>query len=118
MRWYLLASRAMRMPYTTLRGAPAETEAYPVDIGFLRLEAIVQMPNPLAHLIEQAGRLQRRRAGFYGKFIPVLFCSAWCSKPAGKRVAALFLKRCIVAARMYPTYFAVYIALANNRGIT
>ena len=37
---------------------------------FNDVEAIVHTPNPLAHLIEQAGGLQGRGTGFHGKFIP------------------------------------------------
>lgn len=39
-------------------------------VTFNDVEAIVQMPNPIAYLIEQAGGLKRRGAGFHGEFIP------------------------------------------------
>ena len=54
MRCYLSIAHVIRMWHATLRGAPADKEAYPVDIGFFRLEAIVQISNPLSHLVEQA----------------------------------------------------------------
>ena len=40
-------------------------------VTFNDVEAIVHIPNPLAHLIEQAGGLQGRGTGFHGKFISV-----------------------------------------------
>ena len=39
-RCYLSIAHVIRMWHATLRGAPADKEAYPVDIGFLRLAAI------------------------------------------------------------------------------
>jgi hypothetical protein len=50
-------------------------------------------------------------AGFDEKFIPVYLHSALVGKPTGKRVARLFLKRCIVTPRMYQPCFAVYVEL-------
>jgi hypothetical protein len=73
--------------------------------------AIVQASNQLAHLIKQAGRLQRRRTGFHGKFIPVYLSSIRTAKPTGKRVSLFFQKRCIGTRRMYRPGFAVYITL-------
>ena len=46
-------------------------KACSVQVDFFGLKAIVQVSNPLAHLIEQASGLQRRSAGFHEKFIPV-----------------------------------------------
>ena len=40
-----------------MRSTPADEKAYLVQVGFFGLQAIVQILNPLAHLIEQAGRL-------------------------------------------------------------
>ena len=40
-RCYLSIVHVIRMWHATLRGAPADKEAYPVDIGPLCLEAIV-----------------------------------------------------------------------------
>ena len=40
------------------------------NIIFNDVEAIVHISNLLAHLIDQAGGLQGRGAGFHGKFIP------------------------------------------------
>ena len=39
-------------------------------VTFNDVEAIVHIPNPLAHLIDQAGGLQGRGTGFHDKFIP------------------------------------------------
>ena len=38
-------------------------------VSFIGFEAIVQIPNPLTHLIELAGGLQERGTGFHEKFI-------------------------------------------------
>ena len=40
------------------------------NVIFNDVEAIVRIPNPLSHLMEQAGGRQERGAGFHGKFIP------------------------------------------------
>ena len=90
---------------------PADEKAYPIQVGLFRLEAIVHVPNPLSHLIEQAGRLQWRRTGFHGKFIPVDLSSIRAAKPTGKRVALFFQKRCIGARRMYRLGLPGYITL-------
>jgi hypothetical protein len=42
-----------------------------IEVILLCFEAIVLIPNLLAHLIKQAGGLQGRSTGFYGQFIPV-----------------------------------------------
>ena len=39
-------------------------------VTFNNVEAIVHIPNPLAHLVEQAGGVQGRDTGFHGEFIP------------------------------------------------
>ena len=40
------------------------------NVIFNDVEAIVHMPNPLAHPIERAGGRQERGTGVHGKFIP------------------------------------------------
>jgi len=40
------------------------------NVMFNDVGAIVHIPNPLAHQVEQAGELQGRGIGFHGKFIP------------------------------------------------
>jgi hypothetical protein len=50
---------------------PANEKTYPIKVSLFSLEAIVLITNPLLHLIEQAGRFQRRSAGFHEKFMPV-----------------------------------------------
>jgi hypothetical protein len=47
---------------------PANEKPHPVKVNFLGAEAIVHVPDTLAHLIQQAGGLQWRGAGFHGKF--------------------------------------------------
>ena len=94
-----------------LGSAPADEKADPIQIGLFRLQAIVQIPNPLSHLIEQAGRLQWRRTGFHGKFIPVYLSSISTAKPADKRVAEFSPKRCIGTRRMYRPSLPGYITL-------
>lgn len=53
------------------RPVPAYEKSYPIDVVFFGVEAIVKVANALAHLIQQAGRLQWRRAGFHNSFITV-----------------------------------------------
>jgi hypothetical protein len=43
---------------------PADEKSLKVQIGLLGLEAIVQVPDPLPNLIEKAGRVKNRCAGF------------------------------------------------------
>ena len=50
-----------------LRSAPADEKTDPIEVSFLGFEAIVEIPNPLAHLIEQAGGMQARRNTFFEK---------------------------------------------------
>ena len=55
-RRHILHSHVTRMVHAAgLEGTPADEKLHPAQIGFLGLEAIVQIPNPLAHLIEKAG---------------------------------------------------------------
>ena len=84
---HILCAHVTQMPHAApLRGAPADEKADPVQVRFFSLEAIVQTPNPLAHLIEQAGRLQGRHAGFHEKFIPVYLYGIYAAKPICRRV--------------------------------
>jgi len=39
------------------------------NVNRYKFEDIVQLPNPLGHLIDQAGGLQERGTGFHEKFI-------------------------------------------------
>jgi len=39
------------------------------NVNRYKFEDIVQLPNPLEHLIDQAGGLQERGTGFHEKFI-------------------------------------------------
>lgn len=48
---------------------PAYEKTYPIDVHLLGAEAIVQVLNPLAPLVQYPGGLQRRTAGFHGIFI-------------------------------------------------
>ncbi|MEY3740330.1 MAG: hypothetical protein RLZZ192_1006, partial [Pseudomonadota bacterium] len=50
---------------------PANKKKNPINVILLGFEAIVLIPNLLAHLIEQAGGLLGRSTGFHGQFIPV-----------------------------------------------
>ena len=55
-RPYTLRAHVSRMAHAArLRGTPADEKAYLLQVSFFGLQAIVQIPNPLAHLIEQAG---------------------------------------------------------------
>jgi hypothetical protein len=55
----------------SLSSAPAEGKKNPIEIFLLFFEDIVNILNPLAHLIEQEGGLQGRGTGFHGKSISV-----------------------------------------------
>jgi hypothetical protein len=57
---------ALNLPYGLINAQIFEFK----NAMFIDVEAIVHISNPLAHLIEQAGGLQGRGAGFHGKFIP------------------------------------------------
>ncbi len=50
---------------------PVYEKAPPIHISLLGAEAIVHVADTLSDLIEQANRLQRGHARFYGSFIPV-----------------------------------------------
>ena len=54
------------MLHLPLAPMPANEKPHPLQIYLLCAEAIVHVPNPLAHLIQQASGLQRRSAGFHG----------------------------------------------------
>lgn len=49
----------------------ANEEADPVDIHLPGAEAIVQIPNALPNLADQAGVAKSRHAGFHAQFILV-----------------------------------------------
>ena len=55
-RFDLRATQIRRMPHLM----EAHKGPYPMEIGLLRSNAVVQIANALAHLIEKARRLQRR----------------------------------------------------------
>ena len=92
-----------------VRFAPLTRKAPQQEHLHRSLQAIVQASISSGFGNTPTSQLHQRYAGLHEKFIPVCFCSPWHSKPAGRRVAALFLKRCTVAARMYPPCFAAYI---------
>ena len=55
-RLYHLYVHVSRMaPAAWLRRIPADEKSHPIQAGFLGLQAIVQVLNLLAHLVEQAG---------------------------------------------------------------
>ena len=56
---------------TVLLHTPSDEKKNLIEVILLCFEAIVLIPNLLAHLIKQAGGLQGRSTGFYGQFIPV-----------------------------------------------
>ena len=69
---HLRHTHIARMSHTCpLGGDPANDKTYPIKVNLLGYKSIVQVTNPLLHLIEQAGRFQRRSAGFHEKIIPV-----------------------------------------------
>lgn len=47
----------------------ADESAHPEQVGLLGTQAVVAVPDPFPHLVEQSGRSQwRARAGFHGWF--------------------------------------------------
>ncbi len=71
----------------------------------------MHLTNLLNDLIKQAGRLQKRKTAFHGKFILVYSYSKSIAKPGDKRVVLFFLGRCIRTRRMYRPGFAICITL-------
>jgi len=59
-----------------LGGTPADEKSRSAQAGFLCLEAIVQVPNPLAHLVEQAGDCNTGVPGFMENLY-LRFCTAY-----------------------------------------
>lgn len=55
-------------PHTAM---PADEKLHPLKVRFLRLEAILQIPDALTGLIEQAGGAKSACAGFHARSIPV-----------------------------------------------
>ena len=101
-RLNVVRAHVSRMAHAARLGsAPADEKAEPIQVGLFRLQAIVNVPNPLAHLIGQARRLQWRRTGFHGKFISVYLSKISTAKPADKRGTEFSPKRCIGTRRVY-----------------
>jgi hypothetical protein len=78
---------------TTLRSAPADEKSDPVQVGFFGLEAIVHVPNSLAHLIEQADRLQQGSTAFHGKIYTCLYIQYIDHKASKQEGFAAFWKK-------------------------
>jgi hypothetical protein len=87
-------------------------------VSLFGLEAIVQANNPLLHLIEQAGRFQRRSAELHEEFTPVRTYNLLVDWLCCKRLAGFFDKKCIVNGQMYRPAFADFIALDGVNTIT
>ena len=96
---------------TALNFTPSDEKTNSIEVIFLGFEAIVHIPNPLAHVNEQAGGLQGRSTGFHGKFIPLQNHRIWSCEPRCQRLEVISFKRCIDCARMYQPGFAVYMTL-------
>ena len=62
----MLSSGASPQQHTRLLRLPSNEKFYPIQIDFFRAQAIVQIPDALANLVQMADRLQRRVAGFHG----------------------------------------------------
>jgi hypothetical protein len=70
----------------------SDESAHPKQPGLLGTQAVVAVPDSLTHLVEQAGRLQRRtRAGFHGLVDTALQASG--ARPICRRF------RCLCAVR-------------------
>ena len=67
----LCRTHVARMAYQPTTPMPADKKAHPVQVGFFRLEAVVEIPEALPKLVQEPGGCERGRAGFHGCFIPV-----------------------------------------------
>jgi len=63
---------------------PANKYLYPVNVGFLRIQAVMKVTNALPELIKQPGRLERRPAVFRIFVIPVQTYSTLMQMTAGR----------------------------------
>lgn len=75
-------SRGCRI--SPLRPCHRMKKPHPMQVGLLRVEAIVKVSNPLAQLVQKPCGVQNRRAGFHGLFIPVFLNSVSTPNPGCK----------------------------------
>ena len=99
------------MPHIAAATTPAHKKPHPVQVGFFGAQAIVQVPNALAHLIQQTSRLQGRAAGFYGIFITVYKHSPLLAMQGSKPTSWESDGQNIEHAPVYGAGFALYIRL-------
>lgn len=69
-RLRLCGAHVAWMPHDPATSMPAGEKAHPIEVGLLRLEAIVQIPDALPKLVQEPDRGKRRRAGFHACFTP------------------------------------------------
>jgi hypothetical protein len=68
-RLYFCRAHGARMPHDPRPAMPSDEKPHPVQVRFLGLKAIVQIPDALAELVEQTGGAKSRCAGFHAWFI-------------------------------------------------
>lgn len=93
---------------------PANEEAYPVNVHLLGAEAIVQIPNALAQLVQNSGGLQHRGAGFHGVFITVHTYSILSAEPVCKPLSGESHDQLMEQRPTYRAGFALDITLVGR----
>ena len=90
---------------------PVNEKPHPILINLLGAEALVHVPYPIAHLIQQAGGLQRRSAGFYRNFINCYLHSTFIGNFSRKLLKGVSHGQNIEHDPTYRAFFALYITL-------
>lgn len=65
-RFHFGCTHVTRMAHDTFAIMPTDEKAHPIQVRFLGAEAIVEIANALAQLVEQPRRVQNRLDGFHG----------------------------------------------------
>ena len=95
---------------------PANENPHPIQINLPGAEAIVHVPYALTHLIQQASGLQRRSAGFHGKFITFYLYGVSMASQGCKPLSGESHVRNIEHGPVYRACFAPYITLGSLDG--
>lgn len=73
---HIAAAHITRVPHAALLGRPQDEEACPAHIGFFSREAIVQVTDALANLIQQTLAYQGWRCGDFVGFVIFVYASS------------------------------------------
>jgi hypothetical protein len=104
-----------RMPHRPTARRPANEKTNPIQVNLLGAEAIVQVPDALAHLIQQSGGLQRWGASFYRKFITGYLSGIDTVNLGCKPLSGVFYVQCRAQRPVYKAGFALDITLGLTR---